>query len=242
MSGAVLFLAMVLVCDSALGANELRGVLNNNAGVKQFEAQRADKAMDEFTRALSDLPFSGEVHLNVGNAFLARRDLDKALSEYRQAIAAAKTDSRRDRHTRFFAFFNSAIAQTELKRNDEALDLYQKALELDPNSLETKTNMELLTQQSSGDGEGENKDDQQQGGKDGDKKEDKDQKGDQKKDPKQQPDKASNPRATPRPFKSGELSKEDAKNILEEMKRQEEQIRARMQNEKVRERPPEKDW
>lgn len=228
-------------------ASELRGVLRNNSGVKQLSEQRADKAINDFTAALGDLPFSGEVHLNMGNSFLASRDPERALSEYDQALRAARGDSRSERETRFRAYFNSAVVRTEMKQYEEALSLYQQALDIYPDSLETKTNMELLVQQMS-DGQGgdndqdQNQDKKDQSGKD-QKKDEKDEgEGQDKKDQNQEPDKFENPRATPRPFKSGELSQQDAKRILDEMKRQEEQIRARMQNERVKERPPEKDW
>lgn len=234
-------------------ASELRGILRNNEGVKQLNDQRADNAITDFTAALGDLPFSGEVHLNIGNAFLASRDLERAFSEYEQALKASKGDNHSSRETRFRALFNSAIVRTEMKQNEEALELYQKALEIYPDSIETKTNMELLMRQMAGGGgesENDQKNDKDQSGKDQQKDDQKnDQKNEQnegegqdKKDQQKEPDKFENPRSTPRPFKSEELSQQDAKRILDEMKRQEEQIRARMQNERIKERPPEKDW
>lgn len=241
LKGLVLSACLVLFVPASARANEFRGILRNNSGVKYFAEKRADKAMEEFTGALGDLPFSGAVHFNMGNAFLARRDLEKALSEYELALTSATGDSKEDRETRFRALFNSAVIRTEMNQIEEALGLYQKALEIYPDSIETKTNMELLAQQAQGGGQGEQeqKDKDQEGNNQ--QQENKENEGQDNKQ-KQEPQKFDNPRATPRPFKSSELSPDDAKRILEEMKRQEEQIRAKMQKERVKDRPPEKDW
>ena len=246
--GSLLLSAVVLCLSADARGSEFRGILRNNSGVKYFAEKRADKAMDDFAAALGDLPFTGAVHFNMGNAFLIRLDLEKALSEYEQALKTATSDSWEDRETRFRALFNSAVVRTELKQIDEALELYQKALEIYPDSLETKTNMELLVQQTQGGGQGDQREQKDQDGQgqnqqDQDKDQNQDSEGrDQEDKQKQEPQKFENPRATPRPFKSGELSQEDAKRILDEMKRQEEQIRAKMQRERVKDRPPEKDW
>lgn len=234
---------------SVAEAGELSGVLKNNSGVARFEQKNAAQALEEFTAALGDLPYAPEVHFNVATSFLARREYEKALSEYQQTLRVASSESARDRRMRFMAFFNSAAILAEMKKTDEALELYQKALDLEPDSIETKTNIELLTAQQSGGGDGDDKDQDQKDGKGGgkndqekndDKKDDKKKPKDEKKD--KPPDKVSNPRPTPRPFKSEELSQQDVRRILEELKRQEEQIRARMQDEQRKDTPPEKDW
>lgn len=224
-------------------ADELRGVLKNNEGVKKFQNRNGHRALEDFSSALSDLPYSGDIHFNLGDSFLIRREMEKATTEFELALKHAPTDSRRDRATRFRALFNLATIQAEQKNNDKALELYQKALEIDPESVEVKTNMELLTQQDSGGGGGQ--DDNQQ-----DKKNDKDKKGgegdkkdDQKNDQnKKNDEKFENPRPTPRPYKSEEISQQDMKRILEELKRQEGNIRARMDNERKKEAPAAKDW
>lgn len=237
-----LLTAPLLVSEPAR-ANELRGVIKNNAGVRKFGSKNGAQAFEDFTGALSDLPFSGEVHFNIGNSFLLRREYEKAISEYGIAAKSAPGGSSREKETRFRALFNSAIALTELKKIDEALASYQRALEIYPDSLETKTNIELLTAGGGGDG-GDDKDEKKDKdgkgkGQDKDDKDKKDDKGDKKKD---EPQKFENPRSTPKPFKSDELSQQDVKRILEELKRQESQIRARMQNEQRKDAPPDKDW
>jgi Ca-activated chloride channel family protein len=236
---ALLLLFTVLFGLSAQ-SSELRGVWRNNVGTKKFESKDSVKALDDFTGALMDLPFSGEVHYNLGNAFLRSREYEKALSEFRIALENSKGNSSIERETRFRALFNSGVAQAELKKTDEALELYQKAIDLKPDSVESKTNIELLTKNGGGGGEGDsdNKDKDQK-----DKKDKKDGQGKDKDQNQPKPDqKVENPHYKPKEFKSEELTQQDVKRILEELKRQEEQIRARMNNEQAKDAPVGKDW
>lgn len=232
-------------------ADELRGVIRNNEGVRKLKAGQTLEAYSKFGDAMVDLPFSPEVHYNLGLAFLEHKEPEKALSEFLKAAQLAQGDSRAERTARFNALFNAAVVSAELKNVAQALGLYQQALELNPESLEVKTNMELLTQQGGGEGEGESQD--QQGKGDNDKKDkkdkgqgqdqqdQKDQKPDQNKD-QNQPQQGPTPKPSPRPFKSEEISPQDVGRILEELKRQEEQIRAKMQGEGAKDVPNAKDW
>ena len=239
----IVFVALSF-CATA-NSSELGAVLRNNDGVRKYMQKNSKGAFDGFADALGDLPFSGAVHYNLGNAFMANQEPNKALSEYREAMRLAPGDSPSDKEIRFRSLFNAAVALTGLKKTDEALDLYQKALEIKPDSLETKTNIELLTQGQGGggDNENENQDDKSEQGDKEDKK-DKEGQGKDDKENKQpkNPEKFENPKPKPRPFQSEQLSQQDVGRILEELKRQEEQIRARMQNEGAKDAPPDKDW
>ncbi len=236
------FVLILLIAGNAQ-AGTLKGVLENNRGVSRFNDEKPVEAFDKFTEALGELPFSGAVHFNLGTVLLKNQEYQKALREFDQAVRTSPGVGNIE--VRFRSHFNSAVALTAEKRIDEALEAYQRALDEKPDSLEAKHNIELLTKMQSGGGEGDknqeqkDKNDQKKDqGKDPQKDPQKDQK-DQKQQPKEfkQP-----PKATPRPFDSKELSQQDVGKILEELKRQEEQIRARMQNEKAKDAPPEKDW
>ena len=246
-----------LLLASAAHANDLDAVLQNNRGVKNFNDKKPVEAFDKFTSSLAELPFSGVVHYNIGTTFLANQELDKAVSEFREAVRTSPTKSAQDRKVRFFSYFDAGVALTAAKKTDEALEAYQHALDENPDSVETKTNIELLTQNQGGGGP-----DKDQSDKDDKDDKKKDQKQDPKKDPKggkdpkdpkdnkdnKQPpkdpkqDQKPKEKPTPRPFKSEQLSQQDVGKILDELKQQEEQIRARMQNDKVKDAPAEKDW
>lgn len=222
-------------------ANDLRGIWQNNQGVRKFDGKKSVEAFDRFNDAMVDLPFSSEVHYNLGNTFLGNKEFDKALSEYAQALKLSRGKSKQEQETRFKALFNSGVALTELKRVDEAIDHYQQALEIHPDSIETKTNIELLARSQSGGGEGQDQDKKQQDK--GDQKKDKDGQGDQDQQQKQpQQYQGQKPKPKPKPFKSEELSQQDVNRILEELKRQEDSIREKMQREGAKDAPRDKDW
>lgn len=220
--------------STAAFAGEFRGILKNNEGVSRYAKGRPLDAYGLFTDALSDQPFAPEVQFNIGDAFLQLKDLDKAVSQFRLAIRLAPGASAREKAVRFRSFFNIGAIYGSQNKIDQALEAYQQALEIDPNSIETKTNMELLTQGGGGGSGGDE-------GKDKDKKSDDGKSGDQEK---QQPKTPTNknPKPEPQPYKGKELSKQDVDRILDELKQQEEQIRAKDQRDGGKDAPPDKDW
>jgi Ca-activated chloride channel family protein len=219
---------------SAAEASQAGAVWDNNRGVSRFQAGKPSEAYRRFSDAVSELPDSAQAHINLGTAFAANKDYEKALEEYTVAERMA-----RDPGEKLRALFGSGVAAGELKRVDEALDYYQRALELAPQSKEIKTNIELLAQ-SGGGGEG---DDQKQQGKSG-QGEDPDQnqgkgKGEQEQKQKQSQAQQS---SKPKPYDSKEISQQDVNKILDELKQQEGQVRAKYQREGAKDAPRGKDW
>lgn len=233
----LLGLSLILTPVSS-NADTLRGIYRNNLGVRSENEKKSLEAYRRFNSALVDLPFAPEVHYNLGNSFLENKEFDKAISEYRQALKLTHESSRHDRSLRFLALFNSGVAMAEQKKVDEALGFYQAALEYEPDSIETKTNIELLAQQGGGQGEGEGKD--QKPNKDGKDPKNQKPKPDGKDQKPQDPQKQEPPK--PKPFQSKELNQQDVNRILEELKRQEDSIREKMQKEGPKDAPLDKDW
>lgn len=237
----------------------------NREGSKLLTAQNAQGALDKYLNGLRFNPFQPELHLNLGLSFEILQQNEKALASYKEAERLSL--DAKNYQVLFMALFNQAQLLAKDKKVDEAIAIYQRALEIIPSSKEVKTNIELLTQQQQGqgDGEGENKDqkDQQQDqknkdqqSKDGDKKDQKNDpnKGDQEKEdqnkdqgdkdkkPEQPKQVQGSPKYKPRPFQGKELSEGDVKKILGELKQQEEKIRAEFNRKEVKEQPRDKDW
>ena len=237
-------------------------VESNNEGLKRYKAEEYQEAFTGFADALARDPFNPIYHLNLGDSFFKGGDYPKAMAEYE----SVERNPKAAQELKFQALFNAGNASVEAKDIPRALQFYQKALSLKPDSLETKTNIELALkdeekQKKSGD---DKKDDKKGGSGDKDKKDNKkDDKGDSKnKDPKDQKDKKDpkdekdqgkkpdankdqpKPKPTPQGFKSPSLSENDVSRILEELKRQEQEIRARQykENKKAPESQIEKDW
>lgn len=225
---AALALAGSLLSGTEANASDLSAALKNNEGVRRFSEGKAGEAFKRFSEAVGDAPGESRVHANLGAAFYANKELERALEEFSVASRLAKTNV-----DKFAGAFGAGVAAGELKRIDEALDWYQKALSIDPGNVETKTNIELLIQSAQGEGKGEGEK------KDGKPDENKDGKGDQ---PKPNPQSGQKPKPTPKPFESKDISQQDVQKILEELKQQEEQIRAKYQREGAKDAPRAKDW
>lgn len=218
-------------------ADEWRGVRRNNQGHRALEQGRVSESLDALSQSLIDLPFRAEVHYNLGRAFEAAKEPLKAKSSYELALKYGARDE-----VKFRTLFNLARMTAEESKDpskvDEALDLYQQALAIRPNSVETKHNIELLVNQAAQGGGGEGENDQPQDPKN---------QGDQpEQNPQPQnsppPQKGPTPKPTPKPFKSQELTPQEVSKMLEEIKRQENQVREKFQREGAKEADREKDW
>lgn len=204
---SLLFLSWsgLLRFQSPMGASafpHLQSLVLSRQGNRQLEAQNYQGAFETYVKILEFDPFSAETHLNLGLSFEGQQQAEKAKPSYQNALQYAK-----DRAMKFMAVFNLAQLLGKEKKVDEALELYQKALELEPASKEVKTNIELLIQsqqqQQSGQGGDDKKEQDQKDSKDEknqkdqknqkdpkdpknqkDQKDQKDSKGDQGKDPK----------------------------------------------------------
>lgn len=191
-------------------------------------AQKYEAAQNETLKALRKAPLEPELHMNLGLAQMGLGNISKALGSFKMAEELTQ-----NKELQFLARFNQAVLLTQDKRINEAIVMYQKALEIMPNSIEVKTNIELLMQQQGGEGgEGDDKDPSQ------DEKDGKDGKN------KKEPEKFKENKKYKPKFDSKDLSEGDVKKILEELKRQEQQIHGNEERQKQMQKdsPNEKDW
>ncbi len=220
---------------SPLHAGEVEAYFANREGLKQLSRENNVQAHREFMRALEQAPLSAAVQLNLGYSFILNEEWDKAEQTFRGALSLLGDEQSRD--ARFQALFNIGVAASHQKKLDAALSAYQAALEIDPENKDVKTNIELLWQGQGGGGDGESKDKDQEN-------KDKDQRGRPKDDPSQD-EKQKNQekkKQQPKPFESQELRQEDVKRILDEIKNQEQNIRANEYERKGKDVPKGKDW
>jgi Ca-activated chloride channel family protein len=241
-----ILLFSLLVPVSVWAQSDPSSVLSNRNGIEELKKSNPSGAQEKFLSGLSRNPFEARLHYNLALSFEALGQLDKAQASYETALKLAEHDP----ETRFSANFNLGLLAQKAKKKEEALHFYQEALNINPDSQETKTNIELLTQdqQGKGKGEGDQKDQKDQNGegkgdspKDDDKKDDK-KDGQEPKDQKDQKKEYGKNKPQPRKFKSEELSQGDVNKILGEIKQQEQKIRAEFNRKEVKEKPRDKDW
>lgn len=237
-----IFVTLILFLSlSVAHAGELRGIIKNNEGVSRYDKGKPMDAYGFFTDSLGDVPFAPEVQFNIGDTFLQMKDFDKAISQFRLAVRLAPGATDREKEVRFRSLFNIGAVQASQNKVDEALEAYQQALEIKPDSIEVKTNIELLAPQGGQGGKGDkDSKDKKEGEGDSGSDPNKDPK-DQNKDPNKPMSNKPQP-GQPQPFKGKDLSRQDVDRILEELKQQEESIRAKDQREGGKDAPPDKDW
>ncbi len=255
----IFFLVLIGVLGGCGKNPQVQTLLLTREGNGALKKQNYAAAIDRYVEALRYDPFLAELHLNMGLAFEGLQQPEKAQQAYAQAEKLAVSPD-----VQFMALFNQAQLLGKAKKKDEAIALYQRALEIDPTSREAKTNIELLTQdeQGGGGGEGDKKDDDKDKNKQNDKDKKQDKKNDDKKDDKDKKDKdkkdkdkdkdpkdpnekkqyQNSPKYQPRKFDSKDLSEGDVKKILEELRQQEQKIRADFNRKEVKEQPRDKDW
>jgi tetratricopeptide (TPR) repeat protein len=234
MKNIFLILSFVLISQTALAIPfspynyYATGMVKIYLMLKKYEM-----AQSEMLKALRRSPLQPELHLNLGIAQMGLGHLSRALGSFRMAEELAQ-----DEGMKFMARFNQALVLTIDKKIPDALEMYQKALEIDPSSKEVKTNIELLMQQQQGQGQGE--------GEDQEKKDQEPKDGDESKDGKNQkePQKFNESQSYKPKDEQENLSEGQIKKILEEIKRQEQQINNSeiRQKQMHKESANEKDW
>ncbi len=228
---SLLFCVVVFLAAGWARADKLHTVESNKRGLQKLEEEDPAAAEKHFLKALGEDPFNPILRLNLGWTFELQKQYEKALKEY-EAVVRAGADPAKGvvPEVLFVAHFNAGNAAAQLKNIPLALRHYQAALEVQPDSIETKTNIELLMQAQQ----------QGQGGGEGDPKDPNDDKGQGDK-PNKPNDRGDKPNQKPE-FDSKNLTKEDVRKILEELKSQEQKIRALEYGTKGKESAPEKDW
>lgn len=230
-----LFLAAILLISTHARATTVGSFWENRNGIRKFKDKAYYPAYQSFLKALQEDPLNPELHLNLALVFEANEEWEKAEKTYKGALRLLPENSSR----RFEALFNLAGTLAKQNKFDEALAAYQACLEMDPESKEVKTNIELLWQSGGGKGQNQNQDKKDQQGKN--KQDGEGQKKDEKKDQSQDPQQDQK-KPQPKPFDSKELTPQDVKKILDEIKNQEQSIRAQEYERKAKEAPRGKDW
>lgn len=218
-----MMLLMSLFLSSSLWAQNISFVRENNNGVDAIVDSDLARAQSHFLKAMQDKKVSPTARLNLGLTFEINKQPTEAIKEYTAIIKNEKSSP----DLKYSAYYNMGRVYQLLNKKDDALNHYQSALSIKPNSYEVKHNIELMTQQGGGgQGKGENKDD---GGKGDDPNQ-----APQDTDPEKQKQEAA--------AKPKELSEKDMKKILEELKNQEQEIRAKELGNNVERGANEKDW
>lgn len=226
----------------------IKEIQTSKKALNYLENKNTAQALQVLSEGLKLFPESDLLHFNLGHVFLADNKIESAIASFKTAQNYSNTNE-----IKFSSSYNIGLIYQLQKKNDEAILNYQQALDFNPESKETKINIELMTQQQSG-GEGDNqnqdaksdsrqdqKDKGQQSG-DSDDKQKKEDQADQNNENNKQPPKINRGQAPKPQFNSKELTPSDVNKILGELKQQEQKIRSEYNKQSKKEKINGKDW
>ncbi len=229
MLGLFAFLSASLACAQS---TSLQDTWINNRAVDDMKQKKQIEAYEQ----LSDLAVRNPENLlflfNLSSSFIGVEQNKKALKML-QELANSKQPI--DPILKFAIHFNLGVlfSDKKLMDVDQALYHYQQALSVKPDSKEVKTNIELLLKGGQGQGKGENQEDQK-----GDKDQEKQNEGEQPKEPQE----FSNKPQQPNQFDGKDMTQQDVNQVLDELKKQEQKIRAKYDRKGKREADRANNW
>lgn len=213
----------------------------NNEGVEHYQNEQFYEAYKKFAESLGEEPFDPYLQSNLGHSFLNNEEKEKALAAFKAAKDLAEKSG--DREAIYGTKFNLATMYATTGNVPGALKLFQECLDMDPGEEGVqlvRENIEKMWQSQQGQGQG-GQDDQKQ--KNQDQQDGEGQQDQQKQqDPNQGEQQQEQKKKKPKPFDSKQLTKDDVRKILEELKNQEQKIRAEVYEGQGKERPRDKDW
>lgn len=242
---------LLLLTSSLAEARDLSLIYDNNRGVALFLSDKKLEAFETFMGLTAQDPNDIHVQFNLASSMQALGEEEKALQLYKtllenveKLLATANEESIPAlQKIRFAVLYNIGVAHQVMHKTDEALLYYQQALAIVPQSQEIKINIELMFAGGQGKGKGDNKDKKENSEGEGESDpQDQEQNQDQEQKPKDQDKKDQPQNKQPKQFDQKYMSNEDLKRIMEELKEQEQNIRAKMERKGGKSAPKDKEW
>lgn len=217
------------------------------SGNELFEGEKFENSEVEYRKALDKKINSYEAGFNLGDALYKQKKYEEALKQF-QTLAVNEKNPEKLGHL----FHNMGNTLLESKKIDESIEAYKQSLRYNPNSQETKYNLEYARQMKKKQEEkqkkqdqnkDQNKDQKDQDKKDQDKKDqdkkDQDKKDQDKKDQdknkdQQNKDKQDKGDKDKQQQQQPKISKEDAKRLLEALENDEKKVQEKVQKAKAK--------
>lgn len=204
----------------------------NNRAVDDMDQKKQIEAYEQLSDLAVRNPGNFLFLFNLSSAFIGVEQNKNALKMLQELEKATEP---MDPILKFAIHYNLGVlfSDKKLMDVDQALHHYQQALAVNPESKEVKTNIELLFKSGQGQGKGENQDNQE-----GDQEQKEQDEGEQPKEPQE----FTNKPQQPNQFNGEDMTKQDVNQVLDELKKQEQKIRAKYDRKGKREADRAKNW
>ncbi|NOU59191.1 tetratricopeptide repeat protein [Marinifilum caeruleilacunae] len=246
----LLFICMICLLSMEAFAQKERKFIRS--GNELFEGEKFENSEVEYRKALDKKVNSYEAGFNLGDALYKQKKYEEALKQF-QTLAVNEKDPEKLGHL----FHNMGNTLLESKKIDESIEAYKQSLRYNPNSQETKYNLEYARQMKKKQEEEQKKQDQNkdqnqdqkdqdkkdqdkkdQDKKDQDKKDqdkkDQDKKNQDKKDQDQNKDQQDKGDKDKQQQQQPKISKEDAQRLLEALENDEKKVQEKVQKAKAK--------
>ncbi|GAB7087670.1 tetratricopeptide repeat protein [Marinifilum fragile] len=242
----VLLIFISLICLLSMEAVAQKERKFIRSGNELFEGEKFENSEVEYRKALDKKINSYEAGFNLGDALYKQKKYEEALKQF-QTLAVNEKNPEKLGHL----FHNMGNTLLENKKIDESIEAYKQSLRYNPNSPETKYNLEYARQMKKKQEEQQKKQDQNKDQKDQDKKDqdkkdqdkkdqdkkDQDKKDQDKKDQnknKDQQDKGDKDKDKEKQQQQQpKISKDDAKRLLEALENDEKKVQEKVQKAKA---------
>ncbi|MCR4440075.1 MAG: tetratricopeptide repeat protein [bacterium] len=107
-------------------------------GNRLYAQEKYEAAADKYRDALNQDPLSPVIHFNLGNTSYKRQNYEEALKEYDQSLNSPEVA------TQAKAYYNVGNTLFQMGKLPESILAYQKALQLDPDDVDAKYNLEYV--------------------------------------------------------------------------------------------------
>ena len=204
-------------------------------GLNQMKNQNYGQARKHFLEILSKNFNNSPARLNLALIESLQKNFENALGEY--GIVSKESKVPRER---FQSYFNSGHLKSQMNDVESSLDFYQKALEENSDSIEVKTNIELMMMaQDSKNSQSEDKDEDEKH-ESSDSSEDMDSsKKSMKEDSLQEDSQKSMSEET---ISQGELSSDQVQFIIKEIEKKEQELKKRLNQQLEDSQPQGRQW
>ncbi len=255
-----IFILLLLLAAQPLLAQQERGYVRK--GNQKYIEGKYDEAEKEYHKALDIKSSLTEGVFNLGDVAYQKKDYEQAAKQFETAAMLAKDDGLKAK-----AYHNLGNTYLDATQYDKSIEAYKNALRLNPDDMDTKYNLAYAQQMlKKNPQQNQQNQDQQDQDQNQDKKDQQQNKQDQQNQDQQQQQAEQNQQEQQKQQqqqsqeqqakeeqaqqqqaqqKEGQISKEDAKRLLEALMQQEQKVQQQIVNKKL---PPaekknvEKDW
>ena len=208
----ILFLFCFIALQAAAQSAEWRHLHQGNRAFMRGDYKTAEV---EYRNAQKLNPRSARAAFNLGDVYMAQKNIQAALEQYQ--IAAAKGES--NKYLRALSYHNVGVAYHLNKQFDKAIDFYKEALRNNPHDDDTRYNLVLCQKQKK-----EEQQEKQQN------KHDNKQKKEEQNKQQNKPDKQkSQPEKSQQQEQKGGMSKDNADRLINLSQQAEQQTRNKLQ-------------